>query len=157
MRPNERFSGRGHARHMCKGCAKLGQDELAYRQGVRDIERLLGGRMRIPRKQRKSFERFLSHPNERIRKLAEEVARYDAEERAAFRRMLLAEEAEAQAALLAEDEALERWELMVAQGNNLPPTDDGTDPVSPPSADKSDENGSPRIDDDDAAAADIPF
>jgi hypothetical protein len=38
MRPNERFSGRGHARHLCKECAKLGQEELAYRQAV-DAER----------------------------------------------------------------------------------------------------------------------
>jgi hypothetical protein len=35
--PNERFSGGGHARHVCRECAKLGQEELEYRQTVRDM------------------------------------------------------------------------------------------------------------------------
>jgi hypothetical protein len=34
-RPNERFSGAGHARHLCKDCQKLGAEELTYRQAVR--------------------------------------------------------------------------------------------------------------------------
>ena len=41
MRANERFSGRGHAHHLCKDCAKLGKEELAYRQEIRNIDRLL--------------------------------------------------------------------------------------------------------------------
>ena len=36
--PNERFSGRGHARHVCRQCQKLGKEELAYRSARRDIE-----------------------------------------------------------------------------------------------------------------------
>lgn len=31
---NERFSGRGHARHICRSCAKLGVDELQFRQAI---------------------------------------------------------------------------------------------------------------------------
>ncbi len=70
MRPNERFSGRGHARHVCHECAKLGPEELAYRQGVRNIDRLLGPFGGVPRKHRKAFEAFLAHPNPRLREYA---------------------------------------------------------------------------------------
>ena len=59
MRPNERFSGRGHARHLCRDCSKLGPAELAYRQGVRAIDRLVGWGGTIPRRHRKTFESFL--------------------------------------------------------------------------------------------------
>ena len=41
QRPNEKFSGRGHARHVCRECAKLGADELAYRQALRNLERCM--------------------------------------------------------------------------------------------------------------------
>ena len=40
-RPNEKFSGRGHARHVCRECAKLGAEELAYRQALRNLERCM--------------------------------------------------------------------------------------------------------------------
>ena len=40
-RPNEKFSGRGHARHLCRECAKLGAEELAYRQALRNLERCI--------------------------------------------------------------------------------------------------------------------
>jgi hypothetical protein len=43
MRANEKFSGNGHARHLCKDCARLGGEELAYRQAIRDLERLATG------------------------------------------------------------------------------------------------------------------
>ena len=78
MRPNERFSGGGHARHLCKDCHKLGDQELAYRQAVREIERMIQWETgRVKRKQRSSFARFLRHPNERIRRYAESVAARD--------------------------------------------------------------------------------
>ena len=94
VRANERFSGRGHARHLCKECSKLGKEELAYRQAVRDIDGLLDWNGVVRRKQRKSFERFLSHPDERVRRYAEDVAAEDARAREAFRqeRLALAEE-----------------------------------------------------------------
>ena len=41
MRPNERFSGRNHGRHLCRDCARLPAEEREYRQGERDIERIL--------------------------------------------------------------------------------------------------------------------
>ena len=72
-RPNERFSGHGHARHLCRDCAKLGAEELRYRQALRNLERCISAGGSIRRKQRKQFEQFLRHEDPRIRSLAEEI------------------------------------------------------------------------------------
>lgn len=90
--PNEWFYGGGHARHLCRNCAKLGTDELAYRQGVRNVDRLLTWEGRIRNRQRQHFERFLHHENERIRNYACAVAARLAQERARRREDWLAEE-----------------------------------------------------------------
>lgn len=71
-RPNERFSGRGHARHICRDCAKLGKEELAYRQGVRVIDRL-ARHATMSRQDRKTFASFLRHPNPRLRPYAAKI------------------------------------------------------------------------------------
>jgi hypothetical protein len=92
IRPNERFSGRGHARHLCRGCAKLGTAELAYRQAVRDIDRLVDWSGLVRRKHRKTFERFRSHPDERVRTYAAEVAARGVERGETVREECLAEE-----------------------------------------------------------------
>lgn len=85
VRANERFSGRGHARHLCRDCRKLGPEELAYRQAVRNIERLVTfGSGLIRRKQRAVFARYLESPNPRVRRYAEEVAAFDREQRQMF-------------------------------------------------------------------------
>ncbi|CAN5920166.1 hypothetical protein BH11MYX4_BH11MYX4_05380 [soil metagenome] len=52
MGPNERFSGAGHARHICKDCQRLGAEELAYRQAVRSIDRMIVWETGLKRKQR---------------------------------------------------------------------------------------------------------
>lgn len=72
-RPNERFSGSGRARHLCRDCAKLGAEELAYRQALRDLKRCMTWEGIIPRRRRKSFAQFLRHDDARIRALAEEM------------------------------------------------------------------------------------
>ena len=77
--PNERFSGLGHARHLCKQCQKLGKEELAYRSARRDIERLVDWDGMIRRKRRPQLDRFLEHPNPRMREYAEQVVALDAE------------------------------------------------------------------------------
>jgi hypothetical protein len=65
-RPNERFSGRGHRRHLCKDCSKLGKQELAYRQAVIDIDRLAP-------KNLAGIERIATtHPDARVQKYARE-------------------------------------------------------------------------------------
>jgi hypothetical protein len=81
MRPNEKFSGRNHSRHLCKDCSKLGSNKLKYRQDVRDLERLVTWEGIIPRKRRATFEKFLSHDDPRIREYAAELAALDVEAR----------------------------------------------------------------------------
>lgn len=82
MRPNEKFSASGHARHLCKDCSRLGAPELQYRQDLRSLERCLTWEGIIDRKKRKAFNRFLEHPDPRIRQHAEELAAQDVEARA---------------------------------------------------------------------------
>jgi hypothetical protein len=85
MRPNERFSGSGHARHVCRDCSKLGSSELQCRQELRNLEMLVCGGDIIGRKQRKAFNRFFEHPDPRIRRYAEELAARDMEARVLLR------------------------------------------------------------------------
>ena len=105
VRPNERFSGKGHARHRCRDCAKNSAADLAYRQGVRNIDRLVD-RFRgvVPRRHRTAFERFLSHQDERIRAYAAGVAKADEDARREYR-MLREEEERAFEAFTMEIEA----------------------------------------------------
>lgn len=104
VRANEKFSGRGHARHLCSDCAKLGGDELAYRQAVRKIDRLVDwSRGVAPRKQKRCFEQFLLHPNERVRRYAEKVAADDAQACEAYRQERLAWQAEERAFEMKQD------------------------------------------------------
>ena len=83
-RANEKFSGRGHARHICRDCAKLGAKELAYRQARRDLQRCMTWDGIIPRKRRKAFTRFLNHDDPRIRALAEQMQAEDLAARGRF-------------------------------------------------------------------------
>jgi hypothetical protein len=73
MRPNERFSGGNHPRHLCRACAHLPAEEREYRQGERDIDRLLHDGLHVPRKRRAQFDRFLEHKNARVRDLARRI------------------------------------------------------------------------------------
>lgn len=95
MRPNERFSGRNHGRHLCRDCAHLPAEELEYRQGERDIERLLHDGLHIPRKRRAQFDRFLLHPNARVRDLARRILDEQRREAEELRRMREEEDARA--------------------------------------------------------------
>jgi hypothetical protein len=81
MRANEKFSGRGHARHLCKDCARLGKEELAYRQAIRNLERLVTWEGLIPRKKQEQFRKYLEHENERVRAYAREIEAADARAR----------------------------------------------------------------------------
>lgn len=81
VRPNEKFSGKGHARHLCRDCAKLGAKELAYRQALRNLERCLTWEGIIPRKRRQQFRQFLKHEDPRIREVALEMQEEDAANR----------------------------------------------------------------------------
>jgi hypothetical protein len=100
VRPNERFSGRNHGRHLCRDCARLPAEEREFRQGERDIERLLRGSFYVPRRLRPQFDRFLEHPNARVRDLAREILEEQARD-AEERRRIFAEERAAEEAAAA--------------------------------------------------------
>lgn len=78
MRANEKLSGSGHARHLCKDCARLGKEELAYRQAIRNLERLVTWEGFIPRKKRVQFRKYLEHEEERVRAYARQLEAADA-------------------------------------------------------------------------------
>lgn len=88
-RANELFSGRGHRQHLCKDCKKLGQEELAYRQQERNIDRLLTWDGMIRRRCRVAFERYLAHPDPRVREYADKVQLHNEERRREWRQMRL--------------------------------------------------------------------
>lgn len=98
IRPNEQFSGRGHARHLCRECSHLGQEELAYRQAIRNLGRLVMCGGIIPRKKRGQFRKFLEHENQRVRQYALQLEVADAVERAEQRLMRDIDELFAEAA-----------------------------------------------------------
>ena len=70
--PNERFSGPGHRRHLCKACSSLTREERDYRQAVLDINRILD-RAGTFRKKRSRLVPFLNHPDERIQRFVEDL------------------------------------------------------------------------------------
>jgi hypothetical protein len=77
IRANEKFSGAGHKRHLCRDCAKLGAAELNYRSEVNNLDRCMTWEGIIPRKRRRSFGRFLTHEDPRIRDLAVQMQKED--------------------------------------------------------------------------------
>jgi hypothetical protein len=107
-RANEGFSRK---QRVCSHCAKLGQEEIAYRRHVRDIDRLLNGNGLVERSQRRTFERYLGHPDARVRAYAERVKAYDEERRQELRAewaAIRAGEDAAEEAMLASLERAER-------------------------------------------------
>ena len=78
-RPNEKFSGKGHQRHLCKDCSKRDAKELAYFQSLRDLERCATLQGVILPDRREQFETFLTHDDPRIRELAEDMLADDSE------------------------------------------------------------------------------
>ena len=106
-RANEKFSGKGHARHLCKDCARLGAEEVNYRQALRNLERCLGMNTTISRKHRESFNRFLTHKDPRIRAAARDMEALDAQTRAEWRELRQQE-------LELEDRMIEAWDCLEA-------------------------------------------
>jgi hypothetical protein len=91
-RGDEREAVAGGVRGICRACCRLGPEELAHRSAVRNIERAMRYGLTIPRRQREFVERFLTHPDPRVRAYATEVVAVDREQRAAFRRVLREDE-----------------------------------------------------------------
>ena len=92
IRPNEKFSGRNHPRHLCRDCQKLGKEELEFQSAVRNIDRCVTWEGRIRREQRKTLDRFLSHPNERVQNHARRLVESIKREQGTYRRAGLEDE-----------------------------------------------------------------
>jgi hypothetical protein len=71
--PNEKFSGKGHATHLCKKCQRLPTEEREFRRAQKNLHRCATWEGLIPRKRRRQFESFLVHPNSIIRSIAHEM------------------------------------------------------------------------------------
>ena len=67
---NERFSGSGHAAHICKDCAKL---PIAQRNEMQVVGRLMGLPFRLNKDQRKWLEAMRKDKREEVRNTAEWV------------------------------------------------------------------------------------
>lgn len=77
VRPNEKFSGSGHKRHLCRECAKRPREERERIQAIRDIEGFLHQR-NISAKNIARLECLCGSPDNEVRQIAElvlEVAR----------------------------------------------------------------------------------
>lgn len=81
MLANEAFSGRGHARHLCWTCAKLGPAELGFRQQVRNLHAMLDWDGLIRRKAKRALQRYLDHADARVRVYAAELVARDRRKR----------------------------------------------------------------------------
>jgi hypothetical protein len=76
-RANEKFSGKGHARHVCKDCQRLPHEERDAVQALRDIQGFLDQR-NISDKNISRLKSLLRSPNQEVHQKAElllEVAR----------------------------------------------------------------------------------
>jgi len=76
-RANEKFSGKGHARHICRDCARLPREDHDRAQALMDIEGLLH-QSNISARNIARLKRLCGSPNEEDRRKAAlvlEVAR----------------------------------------------------------------------------------
>ena len=67
-RPNEKFSGKGHAQHICKECAKLPQSK---RNEMETINRLMDLPFRLSKANRMWLEKMRKDEREEVRSAAE--------------------------------------------------------------------------------------
>ena len=69
MRPNERFSGKGHKNHVCKDCQKLPKEHRERIEIQEELYRFLG-QSRISEKNRLRLRQLSEHSDARIREVA---------------------------------------------------------------------------------------
>lgn len=70
--PNEKFSGKGHAKHICKECSKLTEEEQKEEIALNKIYRLCGY-MNLSKVNRKMLEAYLESSSAKIRLAAQKV------------------------------------------------------------------------------------
>lgn len=66
--PNEKFSGKGHADHICKECAKL---PVEKRNEMVTVNRIMGLPFQLKKEQKSWLEKMRKSENEEIRSAAE--------------------------------------------------------------------------------------
>ncbi len=93
-RRHEKFTGRGHRDHICKDCQKLPKKEREIRQAIRNIEQLFTWEGFVRNGRRKELDKYLEHPDERVREYAQQVQERDRTERELQRKIQQQEEAE---------------------------------------------------------------
>ena len=71
-RPNEKFSGRGHARHLCRDCARRPREQTDRVQALIDIQSFLRQR-RISPKNISRLKALCNSPDEDVRRQAATV------------------------------------------------------------------------------------
>ena len=67
-RPNEKFSGKGHATHICKDCAKM---PVEQRNEIQTVNRIYSLPFRLKKDQKKWLEEQKESKSEAIREAAE--------------------------------------------------------------------------------------
>jgi len=67
-RANEKFSGKGHAQHICKECAKLPAEK---RNEIQTVTRLLNLPFQLSKDQRTWLEKMRMDDSEEVRSAAE--------------------------------------------------------------------------------------
>lgn len=107
---NESFSGGGHAKNICKKCARLSKGERDERVLINRIENI---GLRMDRKKWKWLEEMRNDPRENVRRAAEEVYQHESARYREFKEALRKDEEALEAYLssLPRDEELEAWIL----------------------------------------------
>ncbi|HUW65719.1 MAG TPA: hypothetical protein VMW83_13705 [Spirochaetia bacterium] len=70
--PNEKFSGKGHAAHICRKCARKPLEQRAEETALHRISRVYGY-MNLSRDNRRMLEDYSRSPRERVRVAAVEA------------------------------------------------------------------------------------
>jgi hypothetical protein len=69
QRPNEKFTGRGHRKHICKDCQRLPREELGRIECLNELVRFLD-QSNISANNISRLETLKQYPNEEVRELA---------------------------------------------------------------------------------------
>ncbi len=69
QRPNEKFTGRGHRKHICKDCQRLPREELSRIECLNELVRFLD-QSNISANNISRLETLKQYPNEKVRELA---------------------------------------------------------------------------------------
>ncbi len=72
IRPNEKFSGKGHKKHICKACSRKTPEEIREIRILNDIYSILYNR-KLSKNNRKMLQDYLNDKSEKVRKHAQDA------------------------------------------------------------------------------------